>query len=91
MKDIAVRVTVAGRVQGVWFRGWTRQEAVALGLRGSVRNEVDGRVTVVLAGPEARVMEMIAELHRGPPAARVRDVSWEEVEGDVGAGFEEVR
>ena len=68
------QIRVEGRVQGVGFRAWTVAEAAALGLAGWVRNEPDGSVLVLAAGPEARVDELIAELHRGPPAARVREV-----------------
>ena len=88
MRDVAAKVMVSGRVQGVWFRGWVQQQARALGLAGWVRNVSGGSVEALLSGPEARVHEMIAELHRGPPAARVRDVSWEEVEAFAGEGFE---
>ena len=79
---------VEGRVQGVWFRGWVRQEARALGLAGWVRNQRDGSVEALFSGPETRVQEMIAELHRGPPAARVWDVTWKEAEVFSGDGFE---
>ncbi|MFA3919642.1 acylphosphatase [Ruegeria hyattellae] len=68
-KSITVKIT--GGVQGVWFRGWTRQEAERLGLEGWVRNEADGSVAACLSGPVARVDEMVALLHMGPPAARV--------------------
>ncbi len=88
MRDVAVKVVVSGRVQGVWFRGWVQQQARTLGLAGWVRNVSGGSVEALLAGPEARVQEMIADLHRGPRAARVRDVSWEEVEAFAGEGFE---
>ena len=88
MRDVCVKVVVKGRVQGVWFRGWVEQEARALGLAGWVGNVSDGSVETLLSGPEARVQEMIAELHRGPPAARVRDVSWEEAEAEASDGFE---
>ncbi|MCL6283429.1 acylphosphatase [Ruegeria sp. 2012CJ41-6] len=66
-----VTATVTGRVQGVWFRGWTRQEALRLGLEGWVRNEVEGSVMACLSGPAERVSEMVALLHKRPPAARV--------------------
>ncbi len=88
MQDLCVKVVISGRVQGVWFRGWVRQEARALGLAGWVRNRGDGSVEALLSGPEARVQEMIAELHRGPAAARVWDVTWEEAEAFAGDGFE---
>jgi acylphosphatase len=66
---IALRVRVTGRVQGVWFRGWTKAEAEARGLHGWVRNEADGSVAALIAGPEAAVREMVAALHEGPPLA----------------------
>lgn len=74
MRQVTREIRVEGRVQGVGFRAWTVAEAAALGLAGWVRNELDGSVLVLAAGPEARVDELIAELHRGPPAARVREV-----------------
>ena len=54
--EIAVRVIITGRVQGVWFRGWTVQEALARRLNGWVRNCPDGTVEVVLAGPAEKVL-----------------------------------
>ena len=84
----AVRIHITGRVQGVNFRGWTRAEAARLGLDGWVRNEADGSVTALLAGQHAKVEEMIARLHEGPPAARVAKVVVKEAgpEG-VATGF----
>ena len=70
-----VRVVISGRVQGVWFRGWTIQEASARGLDGWVRNRRDGTVEAVFAGEEAVVDDMVAACRRGPPAARVVDVA----------------
>ena len=87
MRDVTVKVVVSGRVQGVWYRGWVQQQARALGLAGWVRNVSGGSVEAMLAGPEARVQDMIAELPRGPPAARIRDVSWEVAEAFAGEGF----
>ena len=43
-------VIVSGRVQGVWFRGTARQEALARGLSGWVRNRPDGTVEAVFEG-----------------------------------------
>ncbi len=65
MTEIARKVVATGRVQGVWFRGWVAQEARALGLAGWVRNRGDGAVEALLSGPEARVAEMVAAMHRG--------------------------
>jgi len=67
----SVRVRIYGRVQGVWFRGWTVREATGRGLSGWVRNRADGSVEAVFAGSAAAVREMIAACWQGPPAARV--------------------
>jgi acylphosphatase len=68
---IAVQVRIEGRVQGVWFRGWTLQQARQRGLAGWVRNRVDGSVEALFAGPPDAVTAMVADCHRGPPAALV--------------------
>jgi acylphosphatase len=70
----AVRVRITGRVQGVWFRGWTRQEARRLGLAGWVRNMPDGSVEALFTGPGAAVDTMLVLCRQGPPHARVDGV-----------------
>ena len=65
------RVCVSGRVQGVWFRESCRDQALAGGVAGWVRNLADGRVEVVLEGPPAAVDEVVAWCRRGPRRARV--------------------
>ena len=67
----AIRVFISGRVQGVWYRGWTVKTASAKGLRGWVRNRRDGRVEALLIGPVEAIDAVIRECHHGPPAARV--------------------
>lgn len=62
---------VIGVVQGVGFRYWTRREAQRLGLRGTVRNAIDGSVEVVAAGSPDRLQEFVRLLKQGPPGARV--------------------
>lgn len=69
-----LEVRIAGHVQGVWFRAWTREEAVARGLSGWVRNEEDGTVSAVISGPDEAVADMVAAFREGPPAARVETV-----------------
>jgi acylphosphatase len=71
---VVVRVRIAGRVQGVWYRGWTVEEATRRGLDGWVRNRRDGTVEAVFAGPPEAVEAMIAACRRGPPSARVESV-----------------
>lgn len=85
--DTTVRVLVSGRVQGVWYRGWTVAEATRLGLNGWVRNLSDGRVEAVFSGAEERVQAMIAACHDGPSAASVRAVEHEPWTEQLTAGF----
>lgn len=84
----AVRATVTGRVQGVSFRAWARDEAAARGLSGWVRNEPDGSVTARIEGPPAAVDAMVAALGRGPAAARVDRVETQAADPSGAAGFE---
>ncbi len=88
---IALRVRVRGRVQGVWFRAWTKAEAEARGLSGWVRNEPDGSVAALIAGPEEAVRAMVAALHGGPPRARVDAVEVEAAEAPEVSGFHVVK
>jgi acylphosphatase len=70
-----VRVRVAGRVQGVWFREHTCREAERLALAGWVRNRADGTVEAVLEGEKEGVAAMLRWLERGSPQAVVREVT----------------
>lgn len=76
----AVLVRVEGRVQGVSFRAWTQDQARELRLSGWVRNEPDGSVRALLAGPHDAVAAMLARLRQGPPAAKVTGVSVEDAD-----------
>lgn len=87
-ETVSRRCLVSGRVQGVWFRGSTRQKALALGLAGWARNLPDGRVEVVASGPARDVDTLCAWLHHGPTLARVDDVSCEPWPLPVRPGFE---
>ena len=71
----AARFLVSGRVQGVCFRAYTREQAVALGLRGFAVNLPDGRVEVLAVGESAAVEELARWLRHGPPLANVDDVA----------------
>jgi len=66
---------VSGRVQGVFFRASTRTQALELGVTGWVRNAADGSVEVLACGTPAAIDALDGWLRRGPPAARVTDVS----------------
>ena len=85
---IARRVRVTGRVQGVFFRGWTREEARSLGLSGWVRNCADGSVEAHLEGPAGDIDELIDAIREGPPDAQVNRVDVEESDPEGLSGFE---
>jgi len=72
IKRIHVRVT--GRVQGVFFRACTQEEARNLGLSGWVRNMPEGSVEAEIQGDESELKHMIAWLHKGSPHSVVTDV-----------------
>jgi acylphosphatase len=69
-----LHVVVRGRVQGVGFRWFVRQQARALGVRGWVRNRTDGSVEVEAEGEAAALRELRASLARGPSGAYVASV-----------------
>ena len=69
-----VHVYISGRVQGVWFRAYTKEEAERLGVKGWVRNLPDGRVEAVFEGKEDKVEEMVRWCHAGSPQAKVTQV-----------------
>ena len=72
-----VHVIISGRVQGVWFRANTRNQADQLGIKGWVRNTSDGNVEAVFEGEEKLVKEMLKWCNYGPPSARVEKVKVE--------------
>ncbi len=76
-----------GRVQGVFFRQATADEALTLGLRGWVRNLVNGDVEIVAEGPRRELKILAAWANQGPRMARVTgvDEEWSDYRGDLGA------
>jgi len=83
---------ISGRVQGVGFRAWTQGQARKLGLAGWVRNEPDGTVAAVFAGPPAAVAAMVEYLWQGPPDASVSAVeTWDENLADLPPEFRVTR
>ncbi len=91
-----VLVTVVGLVQGVGYRAWTQRRAEALGVRGWVRNRLNGDVEAIFAGPPEAVEALCAACWRGPSLARVGKVEVVEpdaanlAEFDAAAGFRQI-
>jgi acylphosphatase len=88
MASIARRVRVTGRVQGVFFRAWTREEARTLHVSGWVRNCSDGSVEAQLEGDLGAVEAVIELMREGPPGAEVESVQVEEADPEGLSGFE---
>ena len=80
---VRARVVVSGVVQGVFFRGTCRREALNRGLVGWVRNNPDGTVEAVFEGPQAGVDEIVGWMRHGPRNAHVEttEVTMEQPEG----------
>ncbi len=81
---------VHGRVQGVFFRESTRQEAVACGLSGWVRNASDGSVECCFIGARDACERALAFVRVGPPSASVTsvDVEWSQTAAPPSRSFE---
>lgn len=84
MEKVRAHVLIEGRVQGVFFRAYTQDEARRRKVSGWVKNRFDGSVEAVLEGEKADVEALIAWCHSGPPHARVKQVKvqWETYTGE---------
>jgi acylphosphatase len=82
-----VRIHVAGCVQGVGYRVWATRVAAETGLRGWVRNRIDGTVEMLVTGRDDALAAMIEAAHRGPRAARVGEVRVSDDQDDGSFGF----
>ena len=87
----SLRAVISGRVQGVWFRGWTEREARKRGLAGWVRNLPDGSVEALFSGDPDQVDAMIEACWRGPPAAKVTDIVLQAAAAPGAAEFTQLR
>lgn len=75
------RFLVSGRVQGVGYRNFARHYARKMGLTGYAANLADGRVEVEADGAEQALLQLEVMLRRGPPLARVTDITATLVDG----------
>ena len=70
-------ILISGKVQGVGFRYFTRQNAMRLGVHGYAKNLPNGKVEVVAEGDKGTLDAFVKILWKGPPASRVEDVKVE--------------
>ena len=87
---VAVHARIEGKVQRVWYRNWTVENATKRGLSGWVRNRADGTVEAVFAGPKEQVDDMIAACYDGPPKAKVSHIATSPAEVPAESGFREI-
>jgi len=81
---VRAHVIINGRVQGVFFRYSTQEEAIRLGLKGWVKNRHDGQVEAVFEGNKPNIEKMLKWCRQGPPHAVVNkvNVNWEDYKGE---------
>jgi len=81
-------IHVRGKVQGVWFRAATQEEAARLGINGFVQNESDGSIYLEAEGSQEQLADLLVWLQQGPPRAEVDDITSNESGLKNFSGFE---
>lgn len=84
-----VHLFIEGRVQGVFYRAFTRDVAISLGINGWVKNLYDGRVEAIFEGDNSLIEKAVNKCRKGPPGSLVKeiDILREEYSGEL-KGFE---
>lgn len=77
-RKMQLYVLISGKVQGVFFRNFTKRNAKQLGINGYAKNLANGKVEVVAEGEKMQLDALVKLLWQGPPAAKVDDVKIEE-------------
>ena len=77
-KNKCITFRIIGKVQGVWFRAFTQENALSLNLDGWVKNDPDGSVFGEVLGSEKNIKQFIHILRKGSPNSKVEDVLFEE-------------
>ncbi|CAB1213658.1 acylphosphatase [Acinetobacter bouvetii] len=83
----AMKLIIQGKVQAVGYRRWFEQQAIALGLKGYVKNLQTGDVEAVIIGPAEAVQNMIQRSHIGPARAAVKQIIQMELDQDLTRDF----
>jgi acylphosphatase len=74
---ICIHCIVSGKVQGVFFRASTREQALRLNIKGYAKNLNNGNVEVIAIGERQAVEQLKQWLHHGPLNAQVKNVECE--------------
>jgi acylphosphatase len=86
-----IRLTIKGKVQGVFYRATAKDIADELGIKGWVRNLPDRNVEITATATEDILQKYIDWCKLGPPKARVDDVIVEELSTAEFNGFRIIR
>jgi len=84
-------ITIKGKVQGVSYRVTTKAVADQLGVKGSVKNESNGDVTIAAEGDKLALEMFFDWCHEGPQGAEVTSVESHEGELKNYRNFEVVK
>jgi len=86
-----VRLTITGKVQGVFYRATAKDVADLTGVKGWVRNLPDNNVEITVTATEESLQKFINWCKQGPPKAKVEDVIVEELQFEEFNGFRIIR
>ncbi|TCB52367.1 acylphosphatase [Acinetobacter sp. ANC 4779] len=70
----AIKLIIQGKVQGVGYRRWFEQQALALELKGYVKNLESSEVEAVVVGTEHQLHSIIERSYIGPSLAEVSKI-----------------
>ena len=86
-----IRLTIKGKVQGVFYRATAKDVADLIGVKGWVRNLPDNNVEITVTAPEETLQKFINWCKQGPPKAKVEEVIVEELDLEEFNGFRIIR
>ena len=86
-----VRLTIKGKVQGVFYRATAKDVADLTGVKGWVKNLHDDNVEITATAPQETLQKFINWCKQGPPKARVDNVIVEELDLEEFNGFRIIR
>ena len=70
----SVRIYIEGTVQGVFFRGFVKDNAERCNVKGFVRNLDDGRVEIFGEGNADEVNKFVDVVRKGPKHSIIKKV-----------------
>lgn len=71
---LAFEIIVKGKVQGVGFRYFVKTKADMLGIKGWVKNKINGDVEIHAEGEKNAIDTLIDYCRQGPSSAVVKNI-----------------